>query len=266
MDDRAAFFHTLVPPQVAPARCPVQTSPSSLPARERVNAITSGAAEQVSQLMIYVETHVAACRNAHGGRTRRSTRWPRCPALFRRAVGDGLIKEADNPAQKVAKPRRLLTTRRALPDVRLAQINEVTAALCAATLAAMLEPARPRRAEPGQAMAAATQQSSRPHDGAVQARQRQSRLNPDISSSLLQSVTACTAAWREIRHSYVCQGVLLGPLGSVFPGFAEVRTRQRWAARGGGQAVIRSRGRQGGEGPGAAGRSDQGQQRVRQPL
>jgi hypothetical protein len=53
---------------------------------------------------------------------------------------------------------------------------------------------------------------------------------------------------------------------SVFPGFAEVRTRQGWAARGGGQALIRSRGQQGGEGPGAAGRSDQGQQRVRQPI
>jgi hypothetical protein len=69
--------------------------------------------------------------------------------LYGRAVGDGLIKEADNPAQKVAKPRRLPATRRALPDARLAQINEVTAALRAATLAAMLEPARPRRAEPG---------------------------------------------------------------------------------------------------------------------
>jgi integrase/recombinase XerC len=30
--------------------------------------------------------------------------------LYRRAVSDGLIKEADNPAQKVAKPRRLPAT------------------------------------------------------------------------------------------------------------------------------------------------------------
>jgi len=34
--------------------------------------------------------------------------------LYRRALGDGLIKEADNPAQKVAKPRHLTTTRRSL--------------------------------------------------------------------------------------------------------------------------------------------------------
>src|SRR5271165_4255189 len=61
---------------------------------------------------------------------------------------------------------------------------------------------------------------------------------------------------REIRCSYVCQGVLLGvcqgvllgpPGESVSPGFAERRTRQGWAARGGGQALIRSRGQQGGE-------------------
>jgi len=48
--------------------------------------------------------------------------------LYRRAVDDGLIGEADNPARKVAKPRRLPTTRRALPDNRLAQINQIAAA------------------------------------------------------------------------------------------------------------------------------------------
>ena len=49
-------------------------------------------------------------------------------------------------------------------------------------------------------------------------------------------------------------------IGKV-PGFAEVRTRQGWAARCGGQALIRSRGQQAGEGPGAAGKSIQGQHR-----
>jgi hypothetical protein len=42
-------------------------------------------------------------------------------------VDDGLIAEADNPARKVAKPRRLPITRRALPDTRLAEINETAA-------------------------------------------------------------------------------------------------------------------------------------------
>jgi integrase/recombinase XerC len=48
--------------------------------------------------------------------------------LYKRAVDDNLIAEADNPPQKVAKPRRLATTRRALPDTGLAKINEVAVA------------------------------------------------------------------------------------------------------------------------------------------
>ncbi|MGY0236704.1 tyrosine-type recombinase/integrase [Longispora urticae] len=45
--------------------------------------------------------------------------------LYKRAVANGLISESDNPASKVAKPRRLQTTRRALPDDRLTEINRV---------------------------------------------------------------------------------------------------------------------------------------------
>jgi integrase/recombinase XerC len=47
--------------------------------------------------------------------------------LHRHAEDDGLITQADNPARKVAKPRRLPSTRRAVPDMRLAEINEVAA-------------------------------------------------------------------------------------------------------------------------------------------
>ena len=103
-------------------------------------------------------------------------------------------QEADNPAQKVAEPRRLPTIRRALPDARLAQISEVTAALRAATLAAMLEPARPRRAEPGQAMAAAAQQPSHP----MTAPYRRDKGNP--TSSLI-SAPACYKASLRARRS-----------------------------------------------------------------
>jgi integrase len=39
-----------------------------------------------------------------------------------------LIGEADNPARKVAKPCRLPSTRRAVPDARLAETNEIAAA------------------------------------------------------------------------------------------------------------------------------------------
>jgi integrase len=51
--------------------------------------------------------------------------WLRC--LYRRAEEDGLIGEKDNPALKVPKPRRLPSTRQALADSRLAEINQVAA-------------------------------------------------------------------------------------------------------------------------------------------
>jgi integrase len=78
--------------------------------------------------MAYVKTYVVARRSARGGRSAEEHLVAALRCLYQRAVDDGLIAEADNPARKVAKPRRLPTTRRALPDTRLAQINEVVAA------------------------------------------------------------------------------------------------------------------------------------------
>jgi integrase/recombinase XerC len=83
---------------------------------------------EIRQLMAYVKTHVVARRNARGGRSAEEHLVAALRCLYQRAVDDGLIAEADSPARKVAKPRRLPTTRRALPDARLAEINEVAAA------------------------------------------------------------------------------------------------------------------------------------------
>jgi hypothetical protein len=47
--------------------------------------------------------------------------------LYRHAQDDGIITEADNPVRKVAKPRRLPSTRRAFADTRLAEINDIAA-------------------------------------------------------------------------------------------------------------------------------------------
>lgn len=47
--------------------------------------------------------------------------------IYRHAENDGYIKTADNPALKVAKPRRLPSTRRAVPDTQLAEINHIAA-------------------------------------------------------------------------------------------------------------------------------------------
>jgi hypothetical protein len=83
---------------------------------------------EIRQLMGYVKSHVVARRNARGGRSAEEHLVAALRCLYQRAVDDGLITEADNPARKVAKPRRLPTTRRALPDNRLAQINQIAAA------------------------------------------------------------------------------------------------------------------------------------------
>jgi integrase/recombinase XerC len=82
---------------------------------------------EIRQLMVYVKTHVVARRNARGGRSAQEHLVAALRCLYQRAVDDGLIAEADNPARKVAKPRRLPSTRRAVPDIRLGQINQVAA-------------------------------------------------------------------------------------------------------------------------------------------
>jgi integrase len=45
--------------------------------------------------------------------------------LYRYAVADGILTEAQNPAARVAKPRRLRSTRTALPDHRLGELAQV---------------------------------------------------------------------------------------------------------------------------------------------
>ena len=82
---------------------------------------------QIRHLMTYVKTHVVARRNARGGRSAEEHLVAALRCLYARAVDDGLITEAGNPARKVAKPRRLPSTRRAVPDTRLAEINEAAA-------------------------------------------------------------------------------------------------------------------------------------------
>ena len=85
------------------------------------------APSEIRGLMTYVKTHVVRRRNARGGRTAEEHLVAALRCLYQRAVDDGLIKEADNPARKEAKPRRLPSTRRAVPDTRLAEINQTAA-------------------------------------------------------------------------------------------------------------------------------------------
>ena len=59
---------------------------------------------EIRQLMAHVKTHVVARRNARGGRSAQEHLVAALRCLYQRAVDDGLIAEADNPARKVAKP------------------------------------------------------------------------------------------------------------------------------------------------------------------
>lgn len=64
-------------------------------------------------------------RNARGGRSAGEHLIAALRCLYWHAENDGHIDARDNPAIKVAKPRRLLSTRRAVADTRLAEINRV---------------------------------------------------------------------------------------------------------------------------------------------
>ena len=59
---------------------------------------------EIRPLMTYVKTHVVRRRNARGGRSAEEHLMAALRCLYQRAVDDGLITEADNPARKVAKP------------------------------------------------------------------------------------------------------------------------------------------------------------------
>jgi integrase len=82
---------------------------------------------EIKQLMAYVRANVVPRRNARGGRSAAENLIAalRCP--YKRAEDDGFIDERNNPARKVDKPRRLPSTRRAVADTRLAEINQIAA-------------------------------------------------------------------------------------------------------------------------------------------
>lgn len=84
-------------------------------------------ATDVEQLLAYTKTHTVARRNARGGRSAGEHLISALRCIYRRAENDGLIDPARNPARKVAKPRRLPSTRRAVANDRLAQINRIAA-------------------------------------------------------------------------------------------------------------------------------------------
>src|SRR6266511_827073 len=97
---------------------------------------------EVELLAEHVRTHVVARRNARGGRSAAEHVTAALRCLYNHAVADGYLAEADNPARKVAKRRRLPSTRRAVPDALLPEINRIAASTGNdPTLVSLIEPA-----------------------------------------------------------------------------------------------------------------------------
>lgn len=82
---------------------------------------------EIKQLVDHARTHAEIRRSARGGRTAAEHMVSALRCLYRNAESDGFISEADNPARKVPKPRRLPSNRRAISDECLAEINHAAA-------------------------------------------------------------------------------------------------------------------------------------------
>jgi len=83
---------------------------------------------EIRQLVQHVRATVVPRRNSRGGRSAAEHLIAALRCMYKHAEEDGLIDPADNPARKVEKPRRLPSTRRAVADKRLAEINHAAAA------------------------------------------------------------------------------------------------------------------------------------------
>jgi len=86
--------------------------------------ITSVTPLEVSQLAEQVKTSVVQRRNARGGRGAAEHLIAALRCIYKHAVADGILTEDQNPAARVPKPRRLRSTRRALPDKRLEELSQ----------------------------------------------------------------------------------------------------------------------------------------------
>ena len=84
-------------------------------------------AQQVEQ----VRAGAVVRSNGRGGRSAAENCVAALRCLYNHAVADGYIDEVDDPARKVAKPGRLPSSRSAVADVGLADINQIAATTAA---------------------------------------------------------------------------------------------------------------------------------------
>jgi integrase len=81
---------------------------------------------EIERLCTQQKHQIVTRRNSRGGRSAAEHLISALRCLYRHAVADKLIPETDNPAVRVPKPRRQPSTRRAIPETRLAEILSIT--------------------------------------------------------------------------------------------------------------------------------------------
>lgn len=84
-------------------------------------------ATEVRQLIEQTKRSAVIRRNSRGGRSAAEHMVSAMRCLYKHAQADGYVGEIDHPVSNIAKPRRLASTRSALPEHRLAEINRVAA-------------------------------------------------------------------------------------------------------------------------------------------
>lgn len=89
--------------------------------------ISEPTALEISELAEQVKAGSVQRANSRGGRSSAEHLIAALRCMYKFAVADRIITAANNPAAQVAKPRRLRSTRMALPDGRLAEICKVAA-------------------------------------------------------------------------------------------------------------------------------------------
>jgi hypothetical protein len=89
--------------------------------------ITEPSSSEFSQLAEQVKASAVKRKNARGGRGAAEHLIAALRCLYNCAVADGIFTEAENPAARVPKPRRLRSARMALPDHRLDELSQVAA-------------------------------------------------------------------------------------------------------------------------------------------
>lgn len=80
---------------------------------------------EVKALAERVRRGAVVRRNSRGGRSAAEHLISALRCLYQHAVADDLLQESDNPAARVSKPRRLPSTRHALSQARVRELNQV---------------------------------------------------------------------------------------------------------------------------------------------